>query len=91
MWEPSLLTLLDEGTVPPWALRVFGRVGLDDYIFDEREVDITLSVVWEEGTDSNSYRLVSHLRLKCEIEGSGTHFWLDQTRQAHRRCRQTGH
>ena len=33
--EPTLLTLLDEGTIPPSTHRVFSGMSLDHYIFDE--------------------------------------------------------
>ena len=35
MREPTLLTLLDQGTIPPSTHGIFGRMGLDNYILDE--------------------------------------------------------
>jgi len=54
MREPTLLTLLDERTVPPRAFSVFGRMSLDDHILNERKVDIPLSIVREERSDPKS-------------------------------------
>jgi hypothetical protein len=33
--EPTLLSLLDKGTIPPSAHGVFGRMSLNHYILDE--------------------------------------------------------
>ena len=53
MREPTLLSLLDKRTVPPWTLWIFCRMSLNDYVLNEREVDIALSVIWEERSDSD--------------------------------------
>jgi hypothetical protein len=47
MGEPTALSLLDERTVPPGAFWVFGRVGFNNNILNERQIDISLAIVRE--------------------------------------------
>jgi hypothetical protein len=54
MREPTLPSFLDKSTVPPGTFRILGGMSLDDYILDETQIDITLTIVWEECSDSES-------------------------------------
>lgn len=54
--EPPLLALLDQRAVPPRALRIFGGVRLDHHILNEGQVDVALSVIREQSSDSDRWR-----------------------------------
>ena len=53
--EPTLLALLDEGTIPPSTHWVFGRMSLNHYILNKREILVPLSFVGEDSSDSEGY------------------------------------
>jgi len=54
MREPSLLPAVHEQAVPPRAGRVFGRMGNDDHVLVERQVDIALPLVREQRADPDA-------------------------------------